>query len=562
MAALFPPLPSPVDLVLLPLFDMKDFDLTPNVTTSDGEVDYLKSLSQQQNLMIMEQQRLFLEEKQAEEDRRLRIQLEAAEAEARRIRLAEEESQKSFEVTFQRGRALIHGLESILRSLVNPPENFFIGHHNTEVAPYTEEYKVVAVPFLKAQMKVFSAKVISNPTLNSNFHSGLLRMHGRSTNILFLYHTSRANPTEICEDGLLMSTSTGGSFGRGLYFSDDPKKSNEYWGKDDKIRYMFIFAVAMGNVQRFGDGITATTLKKSPPGFDSVAGRVPREHGLFNEYVVYRENQCLPRYLVEYSFDPITDEEDWSKTRLLNEKSEKKRPREEEEEEEESEDVCLSSSPSPAKKMKIVDDNNKHITFSNFFTILNYADVSDITCSICSSDNKYQSICELKECKHVFHTSCITSLPSYKSLWLNCPICNFKYGVRTGDQPEGTMDVQHYPVGTHDVAGCDTGVFQIKYVFPNGIQGPLHPSPLKPYTGTAHVAFIPETPEGISILHRLETAWQRKLIFTIGTSTTTGRTDTVIWKIHHITNKHGGKFGFPAPDFIKKISDQLTEVGV
>ena len=58
--------------------------------------------------------------------------------------------------------------------------------------------------------------------------------------------------------------------------------------------------------------------------------------------------------------------------------------------------------------------------------------------------------------------------------------------------------------------------------------------------GTVRKAYLPNTPEGQEILALLKKAFDARLIFTVGTSRTTGQTNTVIWNgIHHKTMTHG-----------------------
>ena len=62
----------------------------------------------------------------------------------------------------------------------------------------------------------------------------------------------------------------------------------------------------------------------------------------------------------------------------------------------------------------------------------------------------------------------------------------------------------------------------------------------KYYHGTSRTAYLPNIPEGQEILKLLKKAFDARLIFTVGTSHTTGQTDTVVWNdIHHKTGTHG-----------------------
>ena len=69
----------------------------------------------------------------------------------------------------------------------------------------------------------------------------------------------------------------------------------------------------------------------------------------------------------------------------------------------------------------------------------------------------------------------------------------------------------------------------------------------------------------LQVLKLLKKAWQRRLIFTIGMSTTTGVQDTVIWnEIHHKTeafSNHMGH-GFPDPNYLDNVLAELAAQGV
>ncbi|KAL5489652.1 hypothetical protein EMCRGX_G018770 [Ephydatia muelleri] len=87
--------------------------------------------------------------------------------------------------------------------------------------------------------------------------------------------------------------------------------------------------------------------------------------------------------------------------------------------------------------------------------------------------------------------------------------------------------------------GCGTIV--ITYYIPDGTQGPQHSNPGQRYTGTQRTAYLPYNQEGMEVFKLLQKAWDAKLIFTIGTSHTSGQHNVVIWNdIHHKTNRTGG----------------------
>jgi deltex-like protein len=77
-------------------------------------------------------------------------------------------------------------------------------------------------------------------------------------------------------------------------------------------------------------------------------------------------------------------------------------------------------------------------------------------------------------------------------------------------------------------------LFCSEYEFPNGIQGPEHPFPGKPYSGTYRIAYLPDNAEGREVLELFKKAFAQRQIFTVGNSITTGQQNCVVWNgIHH-----------------------------
>ena len=64
-----------------------------------------------------------------------------------------------------------------------------------------------------------------------------------------------------------------------------------------------------------------------------------------------------------------------------------------------------------------------------------------------------------------------------------------------------------------------------------------HPKPGAQYQGITRTAFLPDNMEGREICALLKVAFERRLVFTIGTSRTTGREGVITWNdIHHKTD--------------------------
>lgn len=142
----------------------------------------------------------------------------------------------------------------------------------------------------------------------------------------------------------------------------------------------------------------------------------------------------------------------------------------------------------------------------------------------------------LSRCGHTFCAICIDKAFTFQK---KCPVCLEVYGIKEGDQPDGTMSVQH---SSHSLPGYEGyGCFIITYDIPSGIQNSRHPKPGRRFQGTVRRAYLPATKDGEVVLKLLQKAFEKKLIFTVGTSTTTGMENCVTWNdIHHKTSDSGG----------------------
>ena len=155
-------------------------------------------------------------------------------------------------------------------------------------------------------------------------------------------------------------------------------------------------------------------------------------------------------------------------------------------------------------------------------------------CSICLCEITNKKT--LPNCGHSFCAGCIDEAFKHTQ---KCPVCSTVYGTLIGNQPQGNMDAAFRSASLPGFKSC--GSISISYRFPNGIQGPNHPNPGQPYTGTERRAYLPDNKEGRKVLELLKKAFNQKLTFTIGRSVTTGIDDCVIWNdIHHKTSRTGG----------------------
>lgn len=84
-----------------------------------------------------------------------------------------------------------------------------------------------------------------------------------------------------------------------------------------------------------------------------------------------------------------------------------------------------------------------------------------------------------------------------------------------------------------------------------------HPNPGRRFDGTRRTAYLPDNAEGNEVLKLLRIAFDRRLIFTVGTSRSSGIENQVTWNdIHHKTSTDGGAsmyscFVSPGHDIVK-----------
>ena len=157
------------------------------------------------------------------------------------------------------------------------------------------------------------------------------------------------------------------------------------------------------------------------------------------------------------------------------------------------------------------------------------------TCSICLCD--FTDKKTLPKCGHSFCAPCIDR--AFKDQ-KKCPVCYEVYGPLIGSQPEGSMYVSFSSVTIPGYESCG-GSILITYKFHSGVQGENHPNSGKRYSGTTRHGYLPDNREGQKVLKLLKKAFDQKLTFTIGRSSTTGQSDVITWNdIRHKTNITGG----------------------
>ena len=144
-----------------------------------------------------------------------------------------------------------------------------------------------------------------------------------------------------------------------------------------------------------------------------------------------------------------------------------------------------------------------------------------------------------------------------KKSFMKCPVCSDIYGIITGDQPEGTMSVTRNKMA---LPGYETvGTLIITYNMSGGMRNGNH------FSGTSRTGYLPDTPEGQKVLKLLRTAFDRKLVFTVGRSVTTGMDNVIVWNgIHHKTSTNGGSshFGYPDATYLYRVREELAAKGI
>ena len=206
------------------------------------------------------------------------------------------------------------------------------------------------------------------------------------------------------------------------------------------------------------------------------------------------------------------------------------------------------------QKLKVQEDKCTICQFELYEDINDY-DKAKFVAQLTNSAN--EDCLGLSNCQnHYFHRECL--LMCITSSFIRCPVCYQIYGVMVGDQPDGTMT--HRVEKNTQCSGYTCGTIVINYSFPSGIQK----NGVR-YSGTRRVAYLPNNAEGREVLELLKVGFQRKLLFTIGRSVTTGEDNTTVWNgVHHKTNTHGGatSFGWPDPTYCDRVKLELAMKGV
>ncbi|XP_067649149.1 uncharacterized protein [Haliotis asinina] len=178
-----------------------------------------------------------------------------------------------------------------------------------QILPGEDEYETIARDFHIADLEVKKIERLQNVHLLDRYKGEkelLMRRRGRDfeVNTRYLYHGSAANKMLLCEEGLDARLGMSGCFGKGIYFSDNPKKCVQYVSRSS-VKYILMCRVMLGEAKIYPRGEMDRDLKREPEKetptgrwrfYDSVRGR-PVD---FNEYVIYENRRAMIEYIITF----------------------------------------------------------------------------------------------------------------------------------------------------------------------------------------------------------------------------------------------------------------------
>ena len=160
---------------------------------------------------------------------------------------------------------------------------------------------------------------------------------------------------------------------------------------------------------------------------------------------------------------------------------------------------------------------------------------------------------------HYFHLECLQGQLNSNE-YLECSTCKVMYGIKTGDQPKGTMSWSLEAFAC-DGFSSDVKTWVIQYEFPSGI----NPETNEKFHGDGRTGFIPDTEEGRKVLALFVECFRRRLTFTVGFSVVRGRDNCIVWNgVHHKTRTHGGSthYGYPDDTYLNRVQQEMALKGV
>jgi deltex-like protein len=142
-----------------------------------------------------------------------------------------------------------------------------------------------------------------------------------------------------------------------------------------------------------------------------------------------------------------------------------------------------------------------------------------------------------------------------------CPTCGTMYAL-PGPQPSGRMRASLDP--STDCDGHVGGTVVLDYTFPSGVQQPQHPKPGVPYDGTRRICYLPNDATGQRCVALLRAAFLQGALFRVGSSSTTGKENAVVWSIHQKTRPDGGatRHGWPDDGYLQRLQSECASANV
>jgi hypothetical protein len=119
----------------------------------------------------------------------------------------------------------------------------------------------------------------------------------------FFHGTSMLSAASIAGSSFSLNRSQEGSFGPGIYFADDPRKADHHArrSKQEMLFVMLLCRVACGRVKKAETrGNYRDDVLSPGASVDSIYGAPSQTTYSFNEYIIFKEMQCYPEFLIIY----------------------------------------------------------------------------------------------------------------------------------------------------------------------------------------------------------------------------------------------------------------------
>lgn len=210
------------------------------------------------------------------------------------------------------------------QSVTQNSDKTFLEAHGLKIRPvtYKEEDQITThlgrdYEGLSVERRYVRGFTVENERTRANYEQYKASKGMTPRDVRLFYHGSKVeNWQSIISQGMLLNPDakvTGKMFGQGLYFASETRKALNYmdtagshWNKEAKrdTGYTAVYAVALGKCYEpsyiLGSSFTEKNL---PNGCNSVyASKYNRALELKNdEYIVYNQNACTIKYLLEMS---------------------------------------------------------------------------------------------------------------------------------------------------------------------------------------------------------------------------------------------------------------------